>query len=70
MRGRVGASGRDAGEVPDGVIQASAPPHIIESGIPTEALWLRSPSPNMPMVCRCIGSKPSMRGIRSSWTVR
>ena len=84
-RGRVGASGRDAGEVPG---DRHAPPEIRLPGprwrdpgagatpissraaSPPKRFWLRSPSPNMPMVCRSIGRKPSMRGTRSSWTAR
>jgi hypothetical protein len=79
----VGASGRDAGEVPG---DRHAPPEIrlpesrwrdpgagaisLKVASPPKRFWLRSPSPNMPMVCRCIGMKPSMRGTRSSWTAR
>ena len=54
----------------DGVIQAPASPASSRAASPPRRFWPRSPSPNMPMVCRSIGRKPSMRGTRSSWTVR
>jgi transposase len=52
----------------DGVIQAPAPAHIIEGGIPTEALLARSRSPNTPMACRSTGTRRSTRAIMSSST--
>ena len=54
----------------DGVIQAAAPPHIIESGIPTEALLAQIAVSKYADGLPLYRQEASMRGTRSSWTVR
>lgn len=54
----------------DGVLQAPAPVHLIESGLPTEALLARSRWLNMPTGCRSTGRKRSTRVATSISTGR
>jgi hypothetical protein len=42
---------------PAAILQAPAREHIVEAGLPTEALLARSPSPNTPTACRSIVRK-------------
>jgi transposase len=53
-----------------GVIQAPAPSHIIESGIPTEALLAQIAVSKYADGLPLYRQEAIMRGTRSSWTAR